>query len=110
MNYTTHEHQGHQVVALTGEVDLSTSPAARKLILGCLDEGRAVLVDLTGVSYIDSSGVASLVEAYQRAKDKALPFALVGVSAAALMVLQLARLDKVFPIYPDLADVPAHGG
>ena len=87
------------IVCLDGEIDLHSSPEARKLILGCLQEGRSTLVDLSNVVYIDSSGVASLVEGFQLARQRQLEFGLVGVSPAALNVLKLARLDKVFPIY-----------
>jgi anti-sigma B factor antagonist len=69
-----------------------------------VQRGRKVLVDLSGVSYIDSSGVASLVEAFQRAKKSGVEFALVAVNAPALRVLELARLDKVFTIHESLAD------
>jgi len=99
MTYKVREEGGYAVVELTGDVDLSCSPDARQTILGCLDEDRSVLVDLSAVTYIDSSGVASLVEGYQTAKKSGLKFGLVGVSEAALGVLQLARLDKVFPIH-----------
>ena len=94
--------RGYAVVALQGEVDLYSSPRARELILGCLEEGRPTLVDLAAVSYIDSSGVASLVEGLQKARASGLNFALIGVSEAALQVLQLARLDTVFSIYTDI--------
>ena len=63
-----------------------------------------MLVDLSQVEYIDSSGVASLVEGYQTAKKQSLKFGLVGVSDAAMSVLKLARLDKVFPIYDSVAE------
>jgi anti-sigma B factor antagonist len=99
MKYNTREEAGYIVVELAGEVDLSCSPDARKQILQCLDSKSNLLVDLSGVSYIDSSGVASLVEGYQTAKKKNLRFGLIGVSGAAMSVLQLARLDKVFPIH-----------
>ena len=59
-------------------------------------------VDLSEVSYIDSSGIAALVEGLQNAKSKGRKFALVAVSKAVMAVLQLARLDRVFAIYPDV--------
>jgi len=99
MKYNTREEGGYTVIELDGEVDLSCSPEARKQILQCLDGKNSLLVDLSGVSYIDSSGVASLVEGYQAAKKHSLKFGLIGVSTAAMGVLQLARLDKVFPIH-----------
>lgn len=104
MKYKTKEEGGYSVLELEGDVDLSCSPDARKQILQCLEKGRNLLVDLSAVSYIDSSGVASLVEGYQTAKKRALKFGLVGVSIAAMNVLQLARLDKVFPIHSSVAE------
>ena len=102
------EHEEFQVVTLGGVVDLASSPQAREAILGCL-ENSAVLVEMSAVEYIDSSGVASLVEGYQLARDKGLDFGLVSVSEAAMMVLQLARLDKVFPVHETLQDAVNNG-
>ncbi|MGE0384246.1 MAG: STAS domain-containing protein [Gammaproteobacteria bacterium] len=104
MAYNVRDVSGFAVVELTGDVDLSCSPDARATILNCLKGKRNVLVDLGAVTYIDSSGVASLVEGYQTAKKSKLKFGLVGVSEAALSVLQLARLDKVFPIHASVED------
>jgi anti-sigma B factor antagonist len=110
MTYEIKQESGYSIVLLTGDVDLSCSPDARKVILECLNASHNTLVDLSDVAYIDSSGVASLVEGYQTAKKKELLFALVGVSEPAMNVLELARLDKVFPIYPNLeACVETHG-
>lgn len=104
MKYTVRDEGGYAVLELTGEVDLSCSPDARKQILQCLDGSRNLLVDMSRVSYIDSSGVASLVEGYQTAKKKSLKFGLIGVSGTAMSVLQLARLDKVFPIHESVKE------
>ena len=57
---------------------------------------------MSEVSYIDSSGIAALVEGLQSAKSKGKQFGLVSVSKAVMAVLQLARLDRVFTIFPDL--------
>ncbi|MEJ2361026.1 MAG: STAS domain-containing protein [Gammaproteobacteria bacterium] len=92
------------VVTLSGDVDLHYSPEARKQILEQLKANKNVLVDLSGVSYIDSSGIASLVEGFQLARNRKLQFGLVGVSEAAQQVLQLARLDKIFQIKDSIGD------
>jgi anti-sigma B factor antagonist len=63
---------------------------------------------MSGVSYIDSSGIASLVEAYQSARRARTLFALVAVSDAAMRVLELARLDQVFSIHASVADALAN--
>lgn len=95
------------VAELTGEVDLERSPAVRRALLDALRERRPLIVDLSRVSYIDSSGIASLVEAYQTARKQNTPFLLAAVSPAALRVMQLARLDKVFDLRDSLDDALA---
>lgn len=98
MSYKVYQEGGYTVVCLDGEVDLSCSPVARKTILDNIQKSDKLLVDLSSVEYIDSSGIASLVEGYQVSRNLGVDFALVGVSEAAMSVLQLARLDQVFPI------------
>ena len=104
MDVTKKTEGNYSVIALSGEIDLHCSPQARDEILGELKQNRPVLVDLFAVSYIDSSGIASLVEGFQLAKSQNLGFALVAVSEPVMQVLQLARLDKVFPIHPTAQD------
>src|SRR3972149_6428620 len=104
MKLKLREEGGYAVIELSGEVDLSCSPEARKEILPCLKANKNLLIDLSAVTYIDSSGVASLVEGYQTARKQNQKFGLVGVSKAVLNVLQLARLDKVFPIHDSAAE------
>jgi len=91
-----------KIVRLSGDVDLHSSPRAREAILACLKLKAPLLVELSAVSYMDSSGVASLVEGYQTAKKQGLEFGLVAVAPSAMNVLKLARLDKVFPIHASL--------
>jgi anti-sigma B factor antagonist len=110
MAFAVEEKQGFSVVALNGEVDLSKSPDARKVILNSLKKMKHVMVDLSAVDYIDSSGVASLVEGFQYARSNNLEFGLIGVSEAAMRVLHLARLDQVFHIYASLDDRLNGGG
>ena len=98
------EQGGAQVVALEGEVDLQTSPKVREVLQDCLGKGAAIVVDLANVTYIDSSGVASLVETVQAARGKKIDFKLAAVSEASLRVLKLARLDSVFEICDTVDD------
>lgn len=92
------------VIAFEGDIDLQTSPKARDALLDAVGRGRAVVVNLAGVGYIDSSGVASLVEALQTAKKGGQTLALAAVSEGAMRVLKLARLDAVFTIHATVAD------
>ena len=104
MECSTRQEGRFVIISLKGEVDLHYSPEARKQILEQLNGNNHVLVDLSAVEYIDSSGIASLVEGFQLARSQQLDFGLVGVSDAARQVLELAKLDKVFKIKQSVAD------
>jgi len=92
----------YTLVRVRGEVDLSWSQQVRRAILDALGASGKVGVELSQVSYIDSSGIAALVEGFQNARGKGQQFALVGASKPVMAVLQLARLDRVFPLFADL--------
>lgn len=104
MEYEVNNEDQYTIISLKGEVDLHYSPTARKQILKYLGSNNNVLVDLSAVEYIDSSGVASLVEGYQMAKTNDLIFGLLKTSEPAQHVLALARLDKIFPMYDSVAE------
>jgi anti-sigma B factor antagonist len=99
MKHEVIKKQGASIVVLKGDVDLESSPAAREILLKTVDGAGRVLVDLSSVTYIDSSGVASLVEALQASKRNGGRFALVAASEPTRRVLELARLDTVFTLY-----------
>lgn len=92
--------EGYVLVRLSGEVDLSWSQEVRREVLDALSSGEPVGVELSAVSYIDSSGIAALVEGFQAARARGSRFALVAVSDAVRAVLELARLDRVFQLVP----------
>ena len=98
MSFRVAESGGVTTVFLDGEIDLERSPEARKALLEALSRGGPLLVDLAEVEYMDSSGLASLIEVHQRAREKSIDFALARVSAPVMKVLKLARLDQVFTI------------
>jgi anti-sigma B factor antagonist len=108
MVYEVRSEGDTTIVALLGDVDLENSPQVRSVLLDSVRDKRGILVDMSGVSYIDSSGIASLVEAYQSARRARTLFALVAVSDAAMRVLELARLDQVFSIHASVADALAN--
>ncbi|WP_303976749.1 STAS domain-containing protein [Dongia mobilis] len=97
------EEQGRIVIALEGDIDLENAGEVRKALLANLKQKKDLLIDLSAVSYIDSSGIASLVEGLQVARKQKNELSLVSVSPRALRVLELARLDKVFAIHADVA-------
>jgi anti-sigma B factor antagonist len=94
------QRDGFILIRLSGEVDLSWSAQVRRAVLDALGGNAAVGVDLSEVSYIDSSGIAALVEGFQSARARGGRFVLVAVSDAVRAVLELARLDRVFLLVP----------
>jgi anti-sigma B factor antagonist len=87
------------LIRVAGEVDLYSSPELRKAILKSVPSSEGeVGIDLSAVTYIDSSGVATLVEGLRSARKSGAGFALVSPSTAVLQVLELARLDSVFEV------------
>lgn len=81
-----------------GDIDLSNSHELRKTILAALKSNDSVFVDLSGVNYIDSSGIASLVEGLQFSKSNGKKFVLTKPSTQVTAIMELARLDQVFTI------------
>ena len=110
MSHELRHVDGTAVVSFRGEIDLENSPAAREVLLSCVRTGRHLAVDLSAVEYIDSSGIASLVEAFQEARKRGSRFSLVAVSPPALRVLELARLDRVFTLHANLEEALADAG
>lgn len=87
---------GVAVAAVVGDLDLHVSHDLRERLSALINEHPTVVVDLARVTGIDSSGVASLLEAMQRANRRAKKFALAAASEPVLRVLRMARLDKIF--------------
>jgi anti-sigma B factor antagonist len=86
---------------ISGDIDFASSPEVRQSVLREIRESRAlrVMMNLSEVRYIDSSGVASLVEGLKASRDLGSRFVLFGLSTSAREVLQLSRLINAFEIY-----------
>lgn len=92
------------VLELWGEIDLHEVPRLRDEVRIALDRHpRVLFVDLTGLTFIDSSGLAVLVEALQRARAEGGELALYGIHGTVAAIFHMARLDEVFRIFPDEA-------
>lgn len=90
---------GNAIIKTMGEVDLYSSPKLREALLKAIPSAQtAVGVDLSQVAYMDSSGVATLVEGLKAAGKISKEFVLISPSSSVLKVLQLSRLDTVFTI------------
>ncbi|HKF51835.1 MAG TPA: STAS domain-containing protein [Candidatus Acidoferrales bacterium] len=101
VSITTRPSGAATVVDITGEVTLFNAPDLRKVLMDLLKVRRAprVIVNMTNVGYIDSAGVACLVEALKVARESKLGLALFGLNRVAKEVFELTRLITVFEVY-----------
>ena len=86
------------ILILSDEIDLDKSPQVRENIKDLIDKVKVVEVHMAAVKYIDSSGIAALVEGMQLSKSNSKEFCLTDVSNEVMKVVQLAHLDKFFKI------------
>jgi anti-sigma B factor antagonist len=88
------------VVNIRGEVDLYSSPEVRKTILTLTKQRLpAIIINLAKVTYMDSSGIATLVEGLQQSGKYKGKFVIASLRSGVKEVFELSRLDKVFDIY-----------
>jgi len=94
---------GVVVVQPSGDVDMSRSPELRTAIRA-VQERRPprVIIDLTEVEYMDSSGLATLVEAMRTAKQNNTAMILCGMHDKVRSIFEIARLNQFFKIVDDL--------
>jgi anti-sigma B factor antagonist len=88
------------IIEIEGEVDLYSSPQVRKTIIDLTQQKKpALLINLEAVPYMDSSGVATLVEGLQRMKEYGGKLCIYNLQGTVRDVFELSRLDKVFNIF-----------
>ena len=85
-------------VTVTGRVTVDSSPHLRSVLLQLLRRGagRVVVIDLFGVSYLDMSGLATLLEALKAAHQCSVMLRVVGMAGQSRMLAEVAELDKIF--------------
>jgi anti-sigma B factor antagonist len=97
--------QGVHILVIEGEIDLACSPDLRAILHGYAKQKvPALLLDFQLVKYVDSSGLATLVEYVRLAQPFGGKFGLAHVSERVRTIFDLVRLSEFFPIYPTLAE------
>ncbi len=94
---------GYTIFDLSGDIDLAHSPQMRKALLGEIKEKKVakVFLNMKNVRYIDSSGIASLVEGLKASREMSSRLILYALSTSVREVMQLSRLQKIFEIFDD---------
>jgi anti-sigma B factor antagonist len=100
LDITSRSYEEQHVITVKGEIDLYSSTMLREYIFTTLQQQpRELIIDLDAVKYIDSSGIATMVEALQLANKSKTQFKVAGLSKNVLEVFELVKLEKVFNIY-----------
>src|SRR6267378_7673375 len=90
------------VLPLKGEIDLHVSPSVTASLDGIIDKKpERLVVDLSDVTYIDSAGLAALIQAMQKVEAYGGKFLLAGLQETVRSIFEISRLDQVFQIFPD---------
>ena len=108
LSITRADHGDRTVVHLGGEIDVYTAPLVREKLDEQIQAGRTdLVVDLTEVSFLDSTGLGVLVGGLKRARSHDGTLRLVCDQEKILKVFRITGLTKVFPIHATLADALA---
>ncbi len=96
------DDNGFVLVRIEGEVDMHTSPDVRNALLPFFKPGIAgIVVDLSGVKYMDSSGIATMIEGLQWSTNGGGRFVLAGMTETVMDIFELTNLNNVFEFSPD---------
>jgi anti-sigma B factor antagonist len=101
--------QGYTVVSANGEIDLATAPGLREALVFAAGYSDRIVVDLTGVDFLDSSGVQVLLEAEDRSNQGGESLSLVGPVPAVQRVLTITGLDQRLSTHPTVQDALLNG-
>jgi anti-sigma B factor antagonist len=93
------------VVHVVGEVDLASSAVFQQYLVDQIDEEHAdVVVDLSGVGFMDSTGLAALLAVYNAVNALGGSLHLAGATGEARRVLGITQLDVMFDHHADISD------
>ncbi|SOD72516.1 stage II sporulation protein AA (anti-sigma F factor antagonist) [Jatrophihabitans sp. GAS493] len=97
----------HRVLSIAGELDAAASPAIGEQVQRLLDERSAgtIVIDLSDVSFLDSSALTMLIQARNRATADSIPLAVVlDDNDRVEKLIKITGLSGVFDLYPNVAD------
>ncbi|MFN8149136.1 MAG: STAS domain-containing protein [Candidatus Nanopelagicales bacterium] len=105
---STRDEAGRTIVAATGEVDVYTAPVLDDALSAVVSGGATrVVVDLSGVDFLDSTGLSVLVKALKRVRDADGALDVVVTAERVNKVFRITGLDQVIPVHASLADALA---
>jgi len=108
MQITERTEDDVPIVSITGDIDLEHSPKLREYLKPkAAQKTPRLLLDFAGVNYIDSSGLATLIEYFQAVQGFKGKLALASLSPRVKNVFEIVRLEQIFSLHPDIASALA---
>jgi anti-sigma B factor antagonist len=102
MNYARIDEGTTTTLRIRGELDALSASDLRPILDELVDSAcREIIVDLSHLRMVDSSGVGALVSLYKRVRAQGGEVRFIGVTAQPLVIFKLLRLDLVFGLVPD---------
>jgi anti-sigma B factor antagonist len=98
MNVSFRSRETARIVDVAGDVDLKGSPVLRQILFGALKEAPKVALNLSEIRYIDSSGIAVMLEALRESQRLNRQFVLFGMSPAVRDVFKLTHVIRIFHV------------
>jgi anti-sigma B factor antagonist len=99
VNISVRDVGAAKVVEVAGDVDLGTSPDLRSTLFEALASVRRLALNLQAIRYIDSSGIATLIEVLKRSQNLQKEFVLFGLSPAVQEVFRLTHVIRIFKVF-----------
>lgn len=101
------ERDGYPVVSVCGEIDLYTAPQFQLALTSAEKDRPVLIVDLSGISYIDSAGLSALLLTYKRLSGRGAKLYVVAPpdNPGVRRVMEVTRLDSLIPVRPSMDDV-----
>jgi anti-sigma B factor antagonist len=110
VDLSTRERDGQVIVALRGALDVADAVSVAAALTAVAARQRDIIVDLAGLEFIDSSGVAALVRGRRQARYAGGELLLAAPQQQVLRVLTLTRLIDVFPVHASVAEAACSAG
>jgi anti-sigma B factor antagonist len=106
MQIATTPGSDRYILTVSGEVDLATSPELDAAIIGAIESGAtSVVIDLSAVTFMDSSGLGVIVRGLKRCRESEKDLDLVITNDRVLKVFGITGLDQVIPIHDSIKDI-----
>ncbi|CAL9641311.1 STAS domain-containing protein [Streptomyces althioticus] len=96
--------EGPYVLEVAGELDHHTAPLLTEAVNEAPFGPYGVVLDLSGLTFCDSSGITVFVTAHRRSREKGSQLSLAGVAPAQMRVLRMVGLDEVFTFHAGVED------